>query len=399
MPPSRTETISRDSYPLPKLGTSDVSVSVITSEIKSLEKPLLGLAQNDNQVTHVDGQDDDDSVITERILAVIKTILLTKLPGAHDRWDQGVTSFLAVIRLFVEKRQTVKMCLPAFPWKSANKVEKVLGILPDKAEEVALKRLNGICEAIGQFYKPGAELLIISDGLVYNDLLTIPDRDTWAYGEALRIMAEELPCRHIKFTRLKDLVTIPNLPETIDEVTYISNASNFRRAFLNEFANPDFDASKEIAEKEDTRMTYNGYCRFLRNDLRYIFHRGENRSGMQYKRDIKYIAKQMIIRGDAFARAVKHNFPTHLRLSIHQSTGEHKISISLLPTSTSYTTPWHCSVAYRTDGTLISRPKVEFEDDIAYELVWENGRPSYYREKEGDLEREDDWENSDTAAN
>jgi pyoverdine/dityrosine biosynthesis protein Dit1 len=60
------------------------------------------------------------------------------------------------------------MCLPAFPWKSANQVYKVLGTLPDKAEELALKRLNGICEAIGDVYKPGAELLIISDGLVYN---------------------------------------------------------------------------------------------------------------------------------------------------------------------------------------------------------------------------------------
>lgn len=108
----------------------------------------------------------------------------------------------------------------------------------------------------------------------------------------------EKDLKHIRFNRLRDIVTIPHLPEVLDEVTYIANASNFRRALLNQFGRPDFDPSKEIAEQEDTRMTYNGYCRYLRNDLRYIFHRGENRTGMQYKRDVKYIARQMIIRGD-----------------------------------------------------------------------------------------------------
>lgn len=116
---------------------------------------------------HVNNSD-DHTKMAEKILAVIKTILLTKLPGAHDKWDEGAPSFIATIRQFVEKGEVVRMCLPAFPWKSANKVEKVLGTLPDKAEEVALGRLNGICGTIGQFYLPGAEILIISDGLVYN---------------------------------------------------------------------------------------------------------------------------------------------------------------------------------------------------------------------------------------
>lgn len=114
------------------------------------------------------GNSDDHTETAEKVLAVVKTILLTKMPGAHDKWDEGAPTFISTIRKFVEKGEAVQMCLPAFPWKSANKVEKVLGTLPDKAEEVALARLNGICETIGQFYQPGAEILIISDGLVYN---------------------------------------------------------------------------------------------------------------------------------------------------------------------------------------------------------------------------------------
>ncbi|KAL8933074.1 MAG: hypothetical protein Q9216_006532, partial [Gyalolechia sp. 2 TL-2023] len=84
----------------------------------------------------------------------------------------------------------------------------------------------------------------------------------------------------------------------------------------------------------------------------------------------------------AFAAAIKHNFPSHLRLSIHQSTGEHKISLSLLPTKTSYTTPWMCAIAYAADGTLTSGPKGDFEADGKFQLVRQNARPSYFVEKD-----------------
>ena len=47
-------------------------------------------------------------------------------------------------------------------------VEKVLGTLPDLGEENALMHLNGLYESIAEIFEPGAELLIASDGLVYN---------------------------------------------------------------------------------------------------------------------------------------------------------------------------------------------------------------------------------------
>ncbi|EMR62687.1 putative transferase family protein [Eutypa lata UCREL1] len=296
--------------------------------------------------------------IPSKILEVIYKYLMTKFGDSNERISQGTPKFLSVISKFVAEKKTVQMCLPAFPWKSANKVYKVLGSLPDKAEEVALKRLNTMCEEIAEVYDPGATLIIISDGLVYNDLLTIPDRDTWA-----------------------DLVSFPGLPAQLNEIIYVANASNFRRYLLNKFGNDSLDVDNEIATKPDTNMTYRGYCRFLGNDLQYLYPVGKDRSGHAYRRDVKFLAKEMLKRGDAFAKAVKFAFPDHLRLSIHQSTGEHKISVSLLPTDTGYTTPWHCSVAFRADGSITSGPKGDFEKDSNLELVYENGRPSYFQEK------------------
>lgn len=60
------------------------------------------------------------------------------------------------------------MCLPAFPFKSPNTVGKVLGQIPDKAEEIALAHLNGMCLAVADMYEPGVQLVIVSDGLIYN---------------------------------------------------------------------------------------------------------------------------------------------------------------------------------------------------------------------------------------
>ena len=76
--------------------------------------------------------------------------------------------FLAQVEGFVSKQQAVAMSLPAFPFKSPNKVTKVLGTLPDKGEEVALSHLEGLCLAIRDVYEPGAHVHVVSDGLMYN---------------------------------------------------------------------------------------------------------------------------------------------------------------------------------------------------------------------------------------
>ena len=105
-----------------------------------------------------------------KILAIVLRNSLKKFPDTMDRLRLSTPVFLAVISKFVESGQTVQMCLPAFPFKSANKTEKVLGTLPDKAEEVALRLLNDMCEDISKIYEPGAHLTIISDGLMYNGI-------------------------------------------------------------------------------------------------------------------------------------------------------------------------------------------------------------------------------------
>ncbi|KAF4945803.1 hypothetical protein FSARC_14358 [Fusarium sarcochroum] len=391
----------------PAANTTDVSpdvMSVSESNILKLQTPAVAIAASDvslddtmstrsssssipTEMTGPSTTDDNMESPSEnkvletsnRILDVILEYSLNKFNSTAELHNAGRPKFLAVISRFVRARQKVAMCLPAFPFKSANKVEKVLGTLPDKAEELALGRLNSMCATIGQFYEPGAELTIISDGLVYNDLLGISDQDTWRYGSALRTMAERKAFSHLAFSRLQDLVAVKNLPDELVELTYVANATNFRRTLFNVHGRDgDIDIDHEIATNPDTLMTYKGYSRFLKSDLQYIF--GSPTGGVRYRKDVKYLAKQMLVRGYAFAGAVKARFPNHLRLSIHQSTGEHKISISLLNTKSGFTTPWHCTVALMADGEWLSALMSDFKADRLLELVEEDGRPSYFRE-------------------
>lgn len=129
------------------------------------------------------------------------------------------------------------------------------------------------------------------------DLLSISDQHTWAYGEALRAMAAEKKFVHIGFSRLQDLVTFPGMPDNLQETSYVANATNFRRFLLNKHGKDDINIEDEISTNPDTLMTYRGYCRFLESDLQYIFVTGKGRTNNGYKRDVKYLAKQMLIRG------------------------------------------------------------------------------------------------------
>lgn len=87
------------------------------------------------------------------------------------------------------------------------------------------------------------------------------------------------------------------LPDKLREITYVANCTNFRRVLLNQYSRVDLDIDKEIMNNPDTRLTYLGYRKFLEMDLKHIFPVGDNRGSNQYKRDVKYLAKEMIFRG------------------------------------------------------------------------------------------------------
>src|SRR5690606_22148817 len=80
----------------------------------------------------------------------------------------------------VKRKQKLTFILPAFPAKSSNR-NKTHGPLPDMGEVLALEHLQKMCLNIEKNYASGAEVIICSDGRVFNDLVFVSDRDLIQY--------------------------------------------------------------------------------------------------------------------------------------------------------------------------------------------------------------------------
>lgn len=109
---------------------------------------------------------------SEAIVDLFDSLLRYQVPD--DRWHlEGREYFLSKVQYFTSRNLQIELCLPAFPCKSSNP-EKVGGILPDKGEEMALRRLHEFVEDVQKIYEPGARVWIISDGHVFSDCSKLP---------------------------------------------------------------------------------------------------------------------------------------------------------------------------------------------------------------------------------
>jgi pyoverdine/dityrosine biosynthesis protein Dit1 len=170
------------------------------------------------------------------------------------------------IRTFVDASLPVDFCIPAFPWKSVNRVDKVLGPLPDLGEQLALGRLQSLCEDIQDVYPPGAFVTVTSDGLVYNDAFGVPDEEVYIYGSALRRMATAKSFDRLKFMRMMNLLGLNDSPDMTKE-EYLATVSMSRRLLQKKYGDPEFNAREAILNDPDINLTYRG----LVSDLNLFF--------------------------------------------------------------------------------------------------------------------------------
>ena len=277
----------------------------------------------------------------------------------------------------VFKNEPVTFILPAFPGKSPNPA-KVLGDLPDMAEKLALKFLNDLCENIRSFYKPGAKIILCSDGRVFSDVVQITEENITAYQNELDLIIEEM--------NLSNLSTF-----NLDQLGDISNFDALREDLMNEYGQPleELKAkvkkggkkSKEsgLADEESLELNrlYCGMTRFLVEDACLP---GVSLSKTAIQKQCRARAYEVIRRSNAWSGLLAVYFPNAVRLSIHpQDCGSSKFGIQLLGTD-SWMTPWH-GVAVDTgkEFTLMKRWQVE---NLNAEIIKDSkGNPSYYKLK------------------
>ena len=105
--------------------------------------------------------------VAEQVVDLLNDELLVH--PSNSQWNTvGREYLLQRVSFFTSRGLTIEMCLPAFPCKSSNP-NKVAGALPDRGEELALRRLYAISRKLKSIYEPGVRICIISDGHVFSD--------------------------------------------------------------------------------------------------------------------------------------------------------------------------------------------------------------------------------------
>ena len=280
--------------------------------------------------------------------------------GKDGVCDLCLEPHLPLVRRFIGAGLPVHFVLPAFPAKSPNP-EKVLGRIPDMAEEISLRFLNDLCAQIRSVYPPGARITICSDGLVFSDLVGVADSDVIDYGQHVSRIIGQL--------QLEDLDTF-HLQDLYDAV---AEANQMRDSLCCHYAESIESIRERLHSNENQQALFNGIQRFLFED-RVAIEKDKSRS--RIRNECKDRTYELIRRSDAWGRLVADCFPSSLRLSIHpQPSHSEKIGILLGESRDVWLTPWHSVALKEKSRFLLVKRRGAL--DLGASVIEKDGHPYY----------------------
>lgn len=300
---------------------------------------------------------------TERVDTLIDTILASR--GSRHCGKEAVCRICykkieeKVVNA-VETNTKIQFVLPAFPAKSSNR-NKTLSHLPDMGERLALRQLHSLIRKIEVCYLPGAELIICSDGRVFNDVVAVSDEDVDEYRAAISDMILDENFTNITFFDLEAI-----WPDY--------SFSDMRQRLMHRYGLEIETIKKNIKEDKNEKQLFNGLHRFLFEDLSFLHARLS-------KNQLRLLAKektyQTIQRSHAWSECIKDYFPGGIRLSIHPQTCQsEKLSFQLLQGEDDWATPWHNVVLKKADTAKLVK-NVEAQA-LGARLVMRGKNPSHY---------------------
>jgi len=271
---------------------------------------------------------------------------------------------LPVLRRQIATGGALQMLIPAFPVKSPSP-RKVLGILPDLGERLALSFLNSLCERLRLVHPPGARLLICSDGHVFGPAVGVTDATIDLYQSHIERMIAQVGGTCLRTFSLAQCDHLPAAAEGCYEGT--------RQALLLRHGLPlDVVRARLLASEEGVRQ-FTGVLRFMREDRQHLDGALSRTAAQRMARELAYAVIQ---RSWAWGELLAERFPDAIRLSIHpQPPDSIKFGIHLLPTRNDWMTPWHGVVA--TDGDSFELMKRHEAEALGGRIVDVEGHPSH----------------------
>lgn len=227
--------------------------------------------------------------------------------------------------------------LPAFPAKSPSP-EKTSGIHPDLGEVLALRGLDEMCKKISAVYGPGAKVVICSDGRVFSDVVSVPDKHIDEYGEWIENIIKEFNFSNLSTFSMDDLY-----PGT--------HGDQLRERLVWRYAKSVDEIRFLVINDDNYRALFNGVHKFMMEDHGAL---SENQglSKNQLSKKTKLLTYELIRRSDAWSELLTDQFGDVARLSIHAYPITHqKFGVKLLSSSDKWATPWH-NVTVKIDNTF-----------------------------------------------
>lgn len=308
----------------------------------------------------------NQAVMVSNNLAIqILHILFTyrrSLADAHEYrhyCEQCHHPHLDKILKFIADNKPIHMVLPGFPAKSPN-MNKVLGNLPDKGEQLALSFLNNICESIQSLYPPGAKITICSDGHVFADLVQVSDEQVDSYNKEIDNIIKQGKLKNL------DMFGLWNIFGDAHNETKLQN-------FIAGYTLSSNEIKQLIKNTPRELSLFNGIEKFLLEDFLYL---EPTKSKNAIRKRVHDLTYRVIQRSHGWSKVVEDHFPHAIRLSIHpQPCHYNKLGIYLVETRNNWLTPWH-GVAVLKNGKFELMKKYDALSNSS-KIVMEFGRPSY----------------------
>jgi pyoverdine/dityrosine biosynthesis protein Dit1 len=278
----------------------------------------------------IDNQDSTELVIS-RVLLVLDHM---RRKGNDQNWSDSAQSQIALqINGFYQRREPLKFLLPAFPFKSTNKTEKVIGFLPDEAEQVSLQNLDNQMTLLANIYPYGAEMHVFIDGFLFADFLGVPDLDAEKYVTALKKM----------FTsRIKEISVFDFFPE---ERGYEA----VRKKFFENFCMTSEEIRNIAADNEEIIMRYQRALPFMKQELA---DRNKCKDPAEMKKLAEDAAWEVVRRDMGLGKLINSKYAHFIRCTRHtQDANSAKIGLNFLPGRHQADAPWHSVLVKMADGT------------------------------------------------
>lgn len=293
---------------------------------------------------------------TQNILNVFESYRMA--PTAIDQYETSGKQILADrISTFAASNSPISFAMLGLPFKSTNTRDKVLGKLPDLGEELTIQNFSNFNEDIKRVYAPGINMVVASDGYVFNDLLGIADTTVEQYKEINQHMGASGPMKILD----------------INDFYGGQSISLKREKLMDQFGYTWEKMEQQILFNPDVNFLYRGMLKYW--DTEMACRNFESKS--QRAKYAKKLVREMMLRNEAYNMLVRKELGDHIRLSMHQSVNNgYKYSFKLIPGQHTHHAAWNAVVVMRGEEA-ITMHKADAEK-AGYQLVHKDGQPYNY---------------------